>query len=178
MILTEYNKDNDPEIVNLFKNVFSASEGIDEGALIENLVRGMIKTTNPQDIFGFVAQDQKEIIGCVFFTRLSFQKPVEAFILSPVAVSSKSQGKGIGQKLITFGLEHLKANGVELVLTYGDPKFYSKVGFKKITEDIIKSPHKLSYPDGWLCNPLHGECLKPISEQPKCVPALDNAEYW
>lgn len=73
-----------------------------------------------------------------------------AFILSPVAVSTDVQGKGVGQALIRYGLDHLKSLGVELVFTYGDPGYYSKVGFEQITEAIVKAPWPLSQPIGWL----------------------------
>jgi len=60
---------------------------------------------------------------------LTFESEVNAFLLGPVAIHTSYQGKGIGQKLINFGLNTLKENGVELAFTYGDPNFYSKVGF-------------------------------------------------
>ena len=42
-----------------------------------------------------------------------------------------------GQQLINFGLAHLKEIGVELVFTYGDMNFYSKVGFKQTLLNFV-----------------------------------------
>ncbi|WP_201344448.1 GNAT family N-acetyltransferase [Thiohalobacter sp. COW1] len=85
-----------------------------------------MNNTGARDISGFVVTEHERIICCIFFTRLTFDTPVEAFLLSPVAVDTKYQGRGIGQRLINFGLDQLKAQGVKLVFTYGDPGFYSR----------------------------------------------------
>ena len=138
------------EITQLFTNVFTNSEGADEGLLIGNLVEELQKTTKPEDFFCFVTIDSDEIIACVFFTRFTTKTAINSFILSPVAVATKHQKKGIGQNLIKYGIDYLKQNNVELLITYGDPNFYSRVGFKQISEETIKAPLKLTYPEGWL----------------------------
>ncbi|CAD7778098.1 MAG: hypothetical protein KIIPBIDF_00975 [Candidatus Methanoperedenaceae archaeon GB50] len=46
-------------------------------------------------------------------------------MLAPVAVSTEHQRKGIGQALINYGLDELKKRSVSIVVTYGDPSFYS-----------------------------------------------------
>ena len=93
-----------PEIQELFTQTFSDSEGQSEGQLIGSLVFDLMNETDDKDILGFVATENKQIVGCIFFTRLSFDAPVEAFLLSPVAVHSNHHGKTIGQTLIKFGL--------------------------------------------------------------------------
>jgi len=80
--------------------------------------------------------------------------------------------------LINYGLRELKAKGVELVLTYGDINFYSKVGFDPISEEIVKAPVKLTYPEGWLGQSLISDTVEPIDDQPSCVKALNKPEYW
>jgi predicted N-acetyltransferase YhbS len=178
MKISSYKESDNAEIRQLFEDVFSESEGQEEGALVANLVLDMMNNTKDQDIFGFVAREKQQITGSIFFTRLSFDTPVEAFILSPVAVHTNYQGKGIGQKLINYGLEQLKEKGVKLVFTYGDPNFYTKAGFRCISEDIVKAPLELSQPQGWLCQSLDGGEIAPIPEKPRCVDALNRPEYW
>jgi putative acetyltransferase len=166
------------EIKRLFTIVFSDSEGESEGILIGNLAYELMTETDKKDLYGFVAIDHGIIIGCIFFSRLIFESGINAFILSPVAVHSDYQGKGIGQQLINYGLRELKAKGVELVLTYGDINFYSKVGFDPISEEIVKAPVKLTYPEGWLGQSLISDTVEPIADQPSCVKALNKPEYW
>ena len=81
MELSTYNKSDINEIKHLFSKVFSDSESQTEGSIIESLVFDLIKTTDSQDIYGFIATENDQIIGSIFFTRLTFESTVNAFIL-------------------------------------------------------------------------------------------------
>jgi predicted N-acetyltransferase YhbS len=85
---------------------------------------------------------------------------------------------GIGQNLIDHGLKELKRRGARIVITYGDPAFYSKVGFRPISEDVIRAPFKLSQPEGWLGQSLTDDSIEAIPGPCSCVKALDNPAYW
>ena len=178
MKLSKYSPRDIEEINKLFIKTFSDSEGESEGLVIGELVNEYMTSTDARDFYCFTASENEQIIASVFFTKLTFESRVNAFILSPMATLTEFQGKGIGQKLINFGHNILKNNGVEIVITYGDPKFYSKVGFKQITEDIIKAPLKLSYPEGWLGQSLVSDKLEEIVDKPSCVNALNKPELW
>ena len=173
-----YDPSQSQEIIDLFTSVFSDSEGESEGLLIGNLVSELIKTTDTQELFGFVANNKDKIIGCIFFSRITFENSINAFILSPVAIGTDHQGKGVGQKLITFGINFLKDKNVDLVFTYGDPNFYSKVGFRHVSEECVKAPLKLTYPEGWLGQLLIGGSIEPVSGKSHCVKALNKQKYW
>ena len=148
MNFENYESSSAHEVKELFTSVFADSEGQAEGELIGNLAFELQETSESKDIFGFIAKDEKILIGCIFFTRQEFENHINAFILSPVAIATQYQKQGIGQKLIKFGINYLKKNNVKLLFTYGDPNFYSKVGFKYISESIAKAPLKLTYPEG------------------------------
>jgi len=178
MEFSTYKKSSIEEIKQLFTKVFSDSEVPSEGLLIGNLAFNLIETTASKDIYGFVANENDQIIGSIFFTRLIFENGTNTFILAPVAIHTDWQGRGIGQKLIKYGIDHLKKEGVTLMFTYGDPNYYSKVGFSQITEKVAKAPLKLSQPEGWLCQSLVGSEIKPIAGNSHCVEALNKAEYW
>jgi predicted N-acetyltransferase YhbS len=99
-------------------------------------------------------------------------------MLAPVAVSTGYQGKGIGQSLISFGLNELKNRSTSFVTTYGDPSFYSKVGFQPLSEDIIQAPLKLTHPIGWLGYSLTNQSIPSINERPRCVKEFNNPIFW
>jgi len=101
-----------------------------------------------------------------------------AYMLAPVAISTAHQGRGIGQALIRFGLDELKNRSATLVVTYGDPAFYARVGFQALSEDVIQAPLPLSMPEGWLGQPLSGEAIPILKSRPACVPEFDNSAYW
>ena len=178
MDYSSFNWSDSAEIQALYQKVFTDSEGQSEGVLIGQLVQDMMDNTDEADLFGFVAREQNQIVGCTFYTRLWFDKPLEAFILSPVAVLPSFQGQGIGKTLISYGLGQLAEHNVDLVFTYGDPNYYSKLGFQSITEDLIKAPLAMSQPEGWLCQALNGGEIKPIPGPSRCVEALNDPVYW
>jgi len=178
MKLSVFDSKKSEDVIKLFSKVFTASEGEAEGALIGGLVSNLITITDEKDLVGFIASSGDNIVGSLFFSRLVIPSHKVAFILSPVAIATSHQGKGIGQQLISFGIEHLKSLGVDLVLTYGDPNFYAKVGFEQISEGLIKAPFKLSQPEGWLAQSLNDVPIEAMDGSAQCVKALDDPQYW
>ncbi|ARN72873.1 GNAT family N-acetyltransferase [Oceanicoccus sagamiensis] len=178
MMLLDYKELGSEPVKQLFVDVFGASEGMEEGLAIGGLVSNLIATTPSEDIFGFIATEDKQLVGSIFFTRMTFDNGINAFILSPVAIATSAQGKGVGQALINFGINVLREHGVALLLTYGDPAYYGKVGFKPISEQVVKAPQIMSQPEGWLGQSLLGEDIVPIAGCSACVEALNKPEYW
>lgn len=178
MKLSKFSLNDKKEIRQLFIKTFSDSEGESEGRLIGKLADDLMNHAAAKDVYGFVATLNEQITGCIFFSRMIFSDGSNAFLLSPVAIHTNFQGKGIGQKLIKFGIDCLKEDGISLILTYGDPVFYSKVGFKQISELIINPPFELSQPEGWLGQSLAGKEIKPIAGKPSCVKAFNHSSLW
>ena len=169
---------NQGDITELFTSVFTSSEGDDEGKRIGNLVTALSSKIDNQEVICLGTYDKKSLIGSIFFTRLRFNEPVQVYMLSPVAVSTDHQGKGIGQALISYGLNELKNRSVAVAITYGDPSFYSKVGFHTLSEKIIQAPLNLSMPEGWLGQSLTAAPIQTIHGRPSCVEAFNDPAYW
>lgn len=178
MIHRVLDKSKQKEVEELFTSVFTASEGEKEGKLIGNLSSQLASNLDNNEIICFGVYEKEILIGSIFFTRLQFSKPIQVFMLAPVAVSAEHQGKGIGQALINCGLNELKKRSVNVAVTYGDPSFYSKVGFQSLSENVIQAPLKLSMPFGWLGQSLTGEPIPTINERPMCVKEFNAPVYW
>jgi predicted N-acetyltransferase YhbS len=178
MILRRYNAEEGNTIVHLFTSVFTTSEGEAEGSLIGRLASNLFETTDDRDLINYVAVEDDCVIASIFFTRLEFKNNGDTFILAPVAVRSDRQREGIGQDLIFHGLNDLKERGVNFVLTYGDPRFYRKVGFQQISTTAIKAPFRLSQPEGWLGLSLCGKSIDTLSGVCTCVTALNDPVFW
>lgn len=178
MQFSSFDKTDSEDVINLFSRTFSASEGKENGNIIGELVKNLIHTTSSEDLIGCVAKNNQAIVGGVFFSRFDIADTRTAFILSPMAIAPDVQGMGIGQELIKFGIAQLSSHNIDILLTYGDPAFYSKVGFSQISEDVIKAPFKLSQPIGWLAQSLNDKPLIAIPGATQCVKALSDAKYW
>ena len=173
-----FDKNSTEEVASLFTSVFSSSEGEKEGELIGNLASELSSRADNQEIICIGAYEEETIIGVIFFTRLRVNDPITIYMLAPVAVSTKHQGRGVGQTLINYGLNELKDRSVAVAITYGDPSFYSKVGFQALSEKVIQAPLKLSMPEGWLGQSLTEEPIPTVHDRPTCVKEFNDPVYW
>ncbi|MBW9260170.1 MAG: N-acetyltransferase [Candidatus Thiodiazotropha sp. (ex. Lucinisca nassula)] len=169
---------NTKDVTELFTSVFTSSEGEEEGKLIGRLVSKLAPNIDNKDIFCFGAYIQELLVGSIFLTRLRFEESHLVYMLAPVAVRTGYQAKGIGQSLIKYGLAEMKGLSVSVVVTYGDPSYYSKVGFQALSENVIQAPLELSMPEGWLGCSLTGDVIPAITERPTCVKEFNDPIYW
>ncbi|MEZ6039966.1 MAG: hypothetical protein R3C20_05635 [Planctomycetaceae bacterium] len=84
----------------------------------------------------------------------------------------------VDQVFSLVGCQQLQDQHVELVVTYGDPAFYSKVGFRSISPQTIRPPFELSQPEGWLGQSLNSTPVEEFRGHCQCVAALSDAAYW
>jgi len=165
------------DVIDLFAATFARSEGAQEGALIGGLVRNQLAGTAPDDIRVFIAETNGAPIGGAVFTRLTYAgDPRAVFVLAPMVVAPDWQGQGIGQALLRHALASLRAEGVDVAMTYGDPAFYGKVGFGPVSG--TPAPLALGHPEGWIGQSLTGAELRPLEGPCTCVPALDDPAFW
>ncbi|APO86600.1 GNAT family N-acetyltransferase [Marivivens sp. JLT3646] len=175
---TEYSNKADA-IISMFFHTFAVSEGDEAGTLIKALVTDMLTSLASDDIHVFSAIENGEVLASIIFTRMTYADDTRTvFILAPVAVATAQQGKGLGQRLINHALQTLLDGGVDVVLTYGDINFYSKVGFTHITEADAQPPLPLQYPEGWLGQTLEKGPFLPLKGPSKCVGPLDDPNHW
>jgi putative acetyltransferase len=167
------------QIINACHNSFSASEGETEGALIRTLVELLLENTPEHDIFIFAALHHDTIVGCGIFSRLTYSDDARnVFILSPMAVHSDHQNNGVGQTLLLKSIAVLRDHGIDILMTYGDPNYYGKIGFLSVTEQVAPPPFPLSMPIGWIGQSLHDPEIVPLQGSCTCVSALSNPAIW
>jgi putative acetyltransferase len=160
-----------------FKKVFTQSEDKKEGKIVSKLSFKLAKLIDGENVIGIEAKIKTKIVGYIFLTKLQYKENYLVYLLAPVAVDNKFQKQGIGQKIIQFALKYLKKQKVDLLMTYGDPRYYRKSEFKKTNIAIIPAPYKLSQPIGWLVNKISLKKLK-IKSKPKCVLPFRNKKLW
>ena len=142
----------------------AAFGGSEEADLVDKL-RG------DQALISLVAECEPGIVGHILFSRMWIKTTsnlVPAVALAPVAVLPEHQRKGIGQRLITHGLELLKNEGERIVVVVGHPDYYPRFGFSSATATPIESPFPretfmaLELMDGAL-EGVHGAVIYPAA---------------
>lgn len=162
----------------LFREVFTASATAAEGAVIESLVRTLMAETPADELRGYAAEEDGRLVGGIVFSRLKTERGGPAVLLSPVAVATDRQGRGLGRGLIEHGLRELQRVGVRLAVTYGDPAFYGRVGFHPVSTAQLTPPFALSQPEGWLAQVLPGRPVTEVLGRCTCVAAFDDPGLW
>lgn len=81
-------------------------------------------------LVSLIAELEKRIVGHVLFSRMWIETPsglVSA--VAPMAVLPDHQHRGIGGRLIRYGLDLLPDCGEKIVIVVGHPDYYSRFGF-------------------------------------------------
>lgn len=91
----------------------------------------------------FVAETEGRIVGHIAYSRgtviSSYGLTGEVISFGPVSVLPRLQKQGIGSALIVHSLDTAKAMGHLAVLIYGDPRYYSRFGFRCAEKYEIKT---------------------------------------
>lgn len=166
-------------LIALFRASFTDAEGASEGQVVAGLVRRLLDQTPAPDLRLFTACDDGGLAGAVIFSRLTCAGGGgQIWLLSPMAVATSRQGQGVGQALIRHALDALRGHGTDLVMTYGDPAFYGKVGFRPVSTETVPAPFALSQPQGWIGQMLNGGDIPRLAGPVSCVAALNDASLW
>jgi putative acetyltransferase len=87
-----------------------------------------------------VAELAGDVVGHVALSPVTLSDGSRGwFGLGPISVLPEHQGRGIGSQLIEESLQRLRAHGAAGCVLVGDPKFYTRFGFR--------THPALTYPD-------------------------------
>ena len=82
----------------------------------------------------FIIEEDSRVIGNIMYTkaRLIDEEGNEKNILTfgPFCIDPEYQRKGYGRKLINYSFEKAAALGYDVIVIFGDPRNYTKYGFK------------------------------------------------
>ena len=94
-----------------------------------------------------VAEDEGEIVGYVMFSYADVAEGGRVLMLSPLGVRPDRQRQGVGSALVEEGLRRAQERGEPVVIVEGDPRYYSRFGFRRASELGLEDPHE-GIPDG------------------------------
>ena len=170
-----YRAEKKDQVCAFFKEVFSEAESEQEGNMLELLMWDILSENLDKDFFGLLAWDGDQLLGGVFFSCMDFANQAKAYLLSPLAVATVSQGRGVGSALVKEGMGRLRSLGASHVFTYGDPNYYSRFGFQ--SAEKIPAPYPLSFPNGWMVINLTDKDIE-FLRKPVCISVFSKASYW
>jgi putative acetyltransferase len=148
---------------------------------VSTLAVHLLSEESQPESISLVAEDHGAVVGHAAFSPVTIadNKSWIGYILAPLGVKPTYQKRGIGSKLIASGIRRLSKMGADVVFVYGDPKYYSKCGFKPEDASRYSPPYALQYPFGWQAIVLNGDIfmdsgVKKIS----CTAPLNDPELW
>lgn len=91
----------------------------------------------PADGLAFTAHSAAELVGTISLWEVTAGCGRPALLLGPVAVAGHLRGKGVGAKLVRYGLNQAAARGHGAVILIGDAPYYGGFGFtRSLTEGL------------------------------------------
>jgi predicted N-acetyltransferase YhbS len=115
--------------------------------------------------------------GTISFWPLKIgEAGTDAVLLGPLAVHPSRQNLGLGLALMREGIARAKRRGHKLMLLVGDAPYYTRVGFRKLPENLLLMPGPVD-PERFLylelepgaLDPAHGLVLPPHRFKEKSV---------
>jgi putative acetyltransferase len=97
-----------------------------ESKLVEHIF------SSGEEYFAWVIEDQSRLTGVVVYTQAFREEMPIGYHLAPVAVQPEFQRRGIGSDLIQVTL-NLPPLINEAVFVLGDPAYYERFGFARVT---------------------------------------------
>ena len=108
--------------------------GCNEHLIVHKMrsIEGFIKKLD------LVACEKNKIVGNIMYSKAKItndeNKEYVVLSLGPISVLPSEQKKGIGSKLIKESLTIAKNMGYTGIFLYGNPKYYSRFGFKNAAQ--------------------------------------------
>jgi putative acetyltransferase len=174
MLLREATSSDRAALLQVHRLAFGQDE---ESLLVENL----LADPSAEPVFSLLAEERGTCLGHVLFTRLmllGFEQPPTASILAPLAVVPSAQRSGVGRALIEKGCELLAERRVQLLFVLGDPRYYTKRGFKPALPYGLRAPYTVEPEAAWMVRALGNYALTQIHAQVRCADALAPEKYW
>jgi putative acetyltransferase len=116
----------------------AAFGGPDEADLVDRL------RADGHALISLVAELDTGLVGHILFSRMWIRSQtgalVSAVALAPVAVLPEHQRRGIGGRLVRYGLELLRGRGEKIAIVVGHPDYYPRFGFSTEKAQSLESP--------------------------------------
>jgi putative acetyltransferase len=111
-----------------------AFENGPEAALVDQL------RASCKEYLSFIAVENGSVIGHILFTPATVEDcSAVGMGLAPMSVLPSQQRKGVGSRLVQYGLEFLRNAGCPFVIVLGHPGYYPRFGFELASKYQLRS---------------------------------------
>lgn len=151
------------------------------------LVEALLRDPSAEPRLSLLALDGACPVGHILFTRVRLSEPDNAIasaiagaILAPLAVVPEAQKQGIGDGLITAGLDILTKSGTGLVFVLGHPGYYPRHGFAPAGQHGLLAPYPIppEHADAWMVLALKPGLIGTVHGTVACCAELGRPELW
>ena len=151
-----------------------------EREIVSKLAVNLLSEETTPKIISLVAETESTVVGHIAFSPVTIDnnENLQGYILVPLGVKPDYQKRHIGSKLIENGMQQLLKMGVNILFVYGDPKYYSRFGFRSDAANRYTPPYQLQYPFGWQAIALNDGNIAKSSIKIACVTSLCDPELW
>jgi predicted N-acetyltransferase YhbS len=168
-----------------------AAFGPEEGPEIVALTAALLTDASAEPRLCLTAVEGDSLLGMVVFSHARIQgagpepktaaaAAPTASLLAPLAAAPARHRQGIGSRLVRAGFEHLAADGVDLVFTFGDPAYYGRFGFEPAASHGLDAPYPIQpeVQDAWVVHELRTGALRGAAGTLACAEAISQPRYW
>ena len=93
-----------------------------------------------KEYLSFVAVEDGFVVGHILFTPATVEDcSAVGMGLAPMSVLPSQQRKGIGSRLVRYGLEFLRKAGCPFLIVLGHPEYYPRFGFELASKYQLRS---------------------------------------
>ncbi len=162
------------------RGVYLRAFPVDECRLVAALAANLLSEETEPETISLVAELAGDVVGHIAFSPVTADtnKNWLGYILAPLGVNPECQNEGIGSQLVEHGMELVSKKSANVVLVYGDPRYYGKFGFSAEAARQFIPPCELKYPFGWQARVLHDWEPRDPSIKLSCVQSLFNPDLW
>ena len=163
-------------ITHIYHSAFSSAER----DLVAQLAVSLLGENATPSIISLVVGIENTVVGHVACSPVFIENDQhwQGYILAPLAVGSEYQKRGIGSQLVNYVIQELLQIGVDILLVYGDPNYYSRFGFSADLAEGYIPPYELEYPFGWQAVKLSDSEITDLPVKITCVDALNDSRLW
>lgn len=151
-----------------------------ESEIVSRIAIDLLSDITSPPTISLVAEMDGDIVGHIAFSpvRILGDEKLQGYILAPLGVQPDYQNRRVGTQLIEWGLRHLTESAVNVVLVYGDPKYYGRFGFSEDVGNRFSAPYPLQYPAGWQGVVLNEFASEKTPVAIACVTPLCDPGLW